>query len=199
LTWVLVFSLFFFFHWSFFFSIFVQERPDPLNRPIFEWTKHRGPRAHLAYFVLIFLFYFFPLACLEFSFVVSPSFLKFFSLTLSSLSSSFFMSFYYYYLLFLIILLKLMQRIWLNQVYDPWRGFFPLLYNTPAIKKHQFLLLIFFLSSPWWNVDHIASYIIMLALYEGIIVNQKFLSLCLYIWWCVCVCVFIHYHSHSYL
>lgn len=106
------------------------------------------------------------------------------------------MSFYYYYL-FLIILLKLMQRIWLNQVYDSWRGFFPLLYNMSAFNKHHFLVLIFFLSSTWWNVDHIANYIIMLALYEGVIVNQKFLSLCLYIvkMTCklvVCVCMSLY-------
>ena len=68
--------------------------------------------------------------------------------------------------------------------------FFPLLYNTPALHKHHFLVLNFLLSSLRWNVDHIASYIKMLALYEGIIVNQKFLSLHLYIVKMTCKLIF---------
>lgn len=144
MTWVLVFSLFFFSLKFFLFNLRPREA-WPAEQAYFWMDQASRPKSTSSLFCSdFFVLFFFPLACLEFSFVVSPSFLKIFSLTLSSLSSSFFMSFYYYYLLFLIILLKLMQRIWLNQVYDPWRGFFPLLYNTPAFNKHHFLVLNFF-------------------------------------------------------
>jgi hypothetical protein len=64
-----------FFHHSFYikvFLIFIQENSS-LNKPFFEWAKHRGPRAYLAYFVLIFFLYNrIPscLACLEFSCII---------------------------------------------------------------------------------------------------------------------------------